>query len=279
MTEAVASLPVYYNGNGSTTTFPFNNKFINNSEIQVWHTSASDVDTLLTLDTDYTLTGAGTATGSVEFPTGGSFPTLAIGEQLTIMRATPLDQLQNYVNTDLRLKNVEDGLDRVVRQIQEVEAGLDMTVKQSVTNTLDPITEEQVVAGITPAHSVEIQTQLILDATALTVADGLGEVFVVPLSLHGAKLTKFKTHIGTTSSSGLPSFALYNVTQGWEMLTTNSTILVGQVDSNAAGTTPEVIDTASDHNVVSVGDELRFDCDGNGNGTTGYRATLRFLLP
>lgn len=110
---------------------------------------------------------------------------------------------------------------------------------------------------------------------AITTGDGKA-YFRINSLLNGYNLVAVAAHVTTVSSSGLPSIAIYNVTQTADMLTTNITIDATEQDSKDA-TAAAVIDTANDD--VATGDEIRIDIDGAGTGTKGLIVELTFQLP
>tara|TARA_R110000803_G_C11989469_1_gene321884 strand:+ start:35472 stop:39056 length:3585 start_codon:yes stop_codon:yes gene_type:complete len=83
-----------YNGNGSTTVFPYVFKITDETHLQVIHTSAALVETVKTLSTHYTVSGVGAASGNVTY-IGTPIPS---GEKLTIKRIVPLTQLTDLEN-------------------------------------------------------------------------------------------------------------------------------------------------------------------------------------
>jgi hypothetical protein len=93
--------------------------------------------------------------------------------------------------------------------------------------------------------------------------------------LNNKTLTAIAGAVTTQSTSGLPTFNVYNLRGGWNMLTTALTIDANETDSSTA-TTAAVIDTASSHNVVTTADQLRIDCSVNGTGTKGVIIEMTF---
>jgi hypothetical protein len=111
--------------------------------------------------------------------------------------------------------------------------------------------------------------------TAPTVVDGLGKIyFIVPAAMDGWTLQSVKSHVTTVSSSGAPSFQIYNVTISHDLLSVNSTIDANEKDSETAATAETVNST---YKVVSKGDELRVDCDAIGTGAKGVSIRLTFV--
>lgn len=120
-----------------------------------------------------------------------------------------------------------------------------------------------------------IVVKCIADDMELDAADGVAQ-FTVPNELDGWNLISVGAHVYTVSSSGLPTFQIYNLTQTADMLTTKISIDATETDSSTA-TTAAVIDAANDD--VSEGDVIRFDCDIAGTGTAGMEIRLGFQLP
>ena len=108
--------------------------------------------------------------------------------------------------------------------------------------------------------------------TALVTGDGLGKIyFIVPSELDGWRLKEVSAHVTTASTSGLPTFQIYNVTDSVDILSTALTIDQNEKDSSSA-TTPYVINASN--NTLATGDEIRFDCDVAGTGTKGVSIRL-----
>jgi len=133
------------------------------------------------------------------------------------------------------------------------------------------------------ATFVEVDTkktiELVLtdDDTALATKDGLGDFkYFIPASLNGYNLTDAQACVNVASTSGTPTFQVYNLTDTVDMLSTAITIDANEKTSFTA-TTPSVVDGANDD--VATGDEIRIDCDVAGTGTTGVVVILTFEKP
>jgi len=113
------------------------------------------------------------------------------------------------------------------------------------------------------------------DDTSPTVEDGVF-TFVVPAILNGMNLVAVSAGVTTVSSSGLPEWDLYNVTDSTDILSTDLTIDVSEYTS-ATATTAAVIDGT--HDDVATGDRIRIDCDAAGTGAKGAQIDLVFQLP
>ena len=117
---------IAYQGNSSLVlpyTIPF--VFIQNGDIQVYLTAPDGTQTLLTLGTNYTLTGAGS-------PSGGSLLTTTdygSNYTITILREVIITQPYSYTTADkFPAATQEQALDRMVMILQQ----LDRQVKRAV---------------------------------------------------------------------------------------------------------------------------------------------------
>ena len=117
--------------------------------------------------------------------------------------------------------------------------------------------------------------KLIDDATALGTGDGKF-IFVVPDILSTLILVKVEAHVTTPSSSGIPTYSIYNLTTTNDMLSTSITIDENEYTSETAAT-PPVINTNYDN--VSVGDRIEINKDVAGTGEKGDEVFLVFQLP
>jgi hypothetical protein len=113
---------VQYNGNGSTVAWPTGFRFFKNTDLVVTKRTATGVTTLLTLNTDYSVSGANSAGGGTVTTTNA----LAVGELLTVARVLTVQQL-----TDLRNQgeyfaeiheDVFDYLTMLIQQANEVDS-------------------------------------------------------------------------------------------------------------------------------------------------------------
>jgi hypothetical protein len=97
MTVETTSNNIEYDGNDSTTVFPFNFPFFNDSEIFVSIFDSNGVETPLTQDIDYTLPpGEKRNGGQINYPISGS--PLPTTYTLTIVRELPLTQTASIRN-------------------------------------------------------------------------------------------------------------------------------------------------------------------------------------
>jgi hypothetical protein len=98
-----------YAGSGTTGPFTVTFRFLENSHLRVIRTGINGLNADLALTTDYTVTGAGAATGTVTLV----LP-LLVGEVLTIIRNVPATQEADYVAGDaFPAESHEQALDKL----------------------------------------------------------------------------------------------------------------------------------------------------------------------
>ena len=124
-----------YSGDGNTATFNYNFKIFTNSDLKVIIRSASGTETLKTITTHYTVSGAGSNSGGSVTFTGGNIPTNT--ETVILQRVVPLTQTHDYVENDpFPAESHEQGLDRLTMHVQQLQEEVDRSIKASVTNTI-----------------------------------------------------------------------------------------------------------------------------------------------
>lgn len=130
ITNTSTSSPTY-SGNGSTTAFSTGFQFIANADLQVIVTSSTGVETVKVLNTDYTVTGAGS-------PSGGTVTFLsapASGTTVNILSNVTLDQQTDYTEGGSFSANThEDALDKLTKGLQQIKELTDRSVKLSVSD-------------------------------------------------------------------------------------------------------------------------------------------------
>jgi hypothetical protein len=112
-----------FEGNDATTTFPFTFKVFATDELVVYLTSTTGVETVLTLDSDYSVTLNGDQTadpgGDITYPLSGD--PLATGELLTAIGGLPYDQTLDIPDGgNFDPLAMENALDRIEMQIQQL---------------------------------------------------------------------------------------------------------------------------------------------------------------
>lgn len=130
-----------YNGNGSTRTFTYTFKIFQDSDIQVIIRSANGTETIKTLNTHYTVSGAGNANGgSITFlqnlPSYDYTPTAS--QKVILIRNIPQTQSLDYISNDtFPAESHEEGLDRAMMVVQQLQEEVNRSLKISKTNTMN----------------------------------------------------------------------------------------------------------------------------------------------
>ena len=125
MTVSTTYEPVFFNGNGVTTTIPFPYKFYASSDLKVELVLISTgAVTLQTLGVDYTITGGSGSSGSVVFTSAPSALYRGV-----ISYIPNLEQEADFVDGDpLFAQNVEDALDKTILSQQYLKSIYDRSL-------------------------------------------------------------------------------------------------------------------------------------------------------
>ena len=135
MTVSSTTTKVSHSGDGSTTAFSYTFKIFATSELKVYIRSSAGAESLKTLDTHYTVSGAGEASGGNVTFTSGNTP--AATETVVIIRDTPNTQSLDLVENDPFLSSsFEDSLDKITHQVIELEEEVARSFKVSRTNSI-----------------------------------------------------------------------------------------------------------------------------------------------
>ena len=149
-----------FNGSGTTGPFTFDFRFFYNTEIHVVKTSTSGVDTELTENVGYTLSGAGSYSGgSVTISSA-----LASGEKLTIYRDVALVQPVDLRNKGAFFAEIhEDVFDRMTMVGQQLQEQIDRCAKIPITDSTDAA---QLVSDIISLSANMDSIEAVLDNSA-----------------------------------------------------------------------------------------------------------------
>ena len=155
MTISTTDSRISYNGNGVTTFFSFPYRFLANGDLVVVEVSSTGVETVKTITTDYTLTGAGD-------DAGGSVTMLvapASGTRLVIYRNTPITQETDYISGDpFPAESHERALDRLTMIAQEISPAAARAIKV-------PVGDPTSLSTILPAAVDRLDRFIAFDAT------------------------------------------------------------------------------------------------------------------
>ena len=133
MTVSTTTNKVSYSGTGSQTVFAYTFKIFANGDLDVYIRDANGTETLQTITTNYTVSGAGAdAGGNVTFVTAPEST-----DTVVIQRKLDLTQGTDYVANDpFPAESHEDALDRLTFITQQIQEEVDRSIKASVTNTI-----------------------------------------------------------------------------------------------------------------------------------------------
>lgn len=116
-----------YTGNGVTTTFPYTFRIFQKSDLVVQVVDLDENLTVLTLDTDYTVTGAGGYTGGNVILAAA----LTSGYQISISRELPVTQETDLRNQGKFFAEVhEDAFDKLTMLIQQVRSLFSLALRK-----------------------------------------------------------------------------------------------------------------------------------------------------
>jgi hypothetical protein len=111
-----------YSGNGTQTIFPYTFKIFEDADLAVTLRDSDGGETIQTLNSDYTVTGAGEDSGGNVIMAD---PVL-VDESLVIERTLDYVQETDYVeNDDFGAETHEEALDRIVMLVQQITGLLD----------------------------------------------------------------------------------------------------------------------------------------------------------
>jgi hypothetical protein len=160
MTISTTTIKNSYSGDGSQTVFAYTFKILADADIQVIIRAANGTETVKTLTTDYTVSGAGTASGgNVTFGTAPSST-----ETVVLRRETTQTQTVDLVENDpFTAETVEGAFDRSILIAQELQEEVDRSIKLSRTNSMT---------------STEFTVDAATRANKILAFDGNGEIAV-----------------------------------------------------------------------------------------------------
>ena len=135
MTVSSTTVKNTASGDGSTTGFTYSFKIFADTDLEVIIRSSTGTETVKTLTTHYTVSGAGDASGGTVTFTSGNIPTAT--ETVVIRREVPQTQAIDYIANDpFPAESHEEGLDRATMTIQQMQEELNRSFKVSSTNSI-----------------------------------------------------------------------------------------------------------------------------------------------
>ena len=135
MTISTTTIKNSYSGNSSTDAFSYTFKITADSEMQVIIRASTGSETVKSLTTHYTVSGAGNASGGTVTFTSGNIP--ATGETVIFRRNTTQTQGMDLIENDpLPANTLETAVDKNLAISQELQEQLDRSFKVSRSNTI-----------------------------------------------------------------------------------------------------------------------------------------------
>jgi len=170
-----------YAGAGTTGPFTVGFRFLATDHLQVVQTDDDGVETVLVLDTDYTVAGVGAGSGSVTL-----LAALPVGETLTITRDVPFTQEADYVANDaFPAESHERALDLLTMQTQQLNEQVARAAKLPVSSTADAdalvadivlLADNLATLDVVASSIDDVQAVAAIDADVSVVASNVADV-------------------------------------------------------------------------------------------------------
>ena len=195
MTVSTTESRIGYNGNGATTVFAFPYRFLANADLVVTLVRADTTQVVQTLNTDYTVTGAGDDAGG----TVTMVVPPATGQQLVIVRDVPLTQETDYISGDpFPAESHETALDKLTMISQRLNNLISRSIRLSDADLL-------VSSTILPSPIAN--ATLVWNATGTAIVNGVGSGEFVGLSpymevvLGSVDATEARANLGAAAAT------------------------------------------------------------------------------
>jgi len=125
-----------YVGDGSTTTFAYDFKIFQDSDLTVTtYNTTTAAQVTLVLNSDYTVTGAGSALGGDVILSAAQAAALTSSFELIILRAVPQTQETDYVENDpFPADSTETALDKLTAEVQDLSEENNRAITTDISN-------------------------------------------------------------------------------------------------------------------------------------------------
>jgi hypothetical protein len=224
-----------YIGNGVTTTFAYGIPVLAKTELIVTLTEiATEDETTLIVDTDYTVNGVGSdddADWDITYPVSGS--PMASTHRLVITPNIPLLQETDFANNGGFLpENHTAAFDRLTVIAQQQQAELDRAVKVTVGSTTDP---NDLIADLEDAADAASSASAV--ASAAVAALGLGNAYASTTLTSGTTTLTFATSAIYERFTGtLSGAAIINLSRTGAVAGAKFELVLGSVVTTASNT-------------------------------------------
>lgn len=153
----------YFNGNGVTVAFPFNFRFLANSQIFVSLIDAAGGVTLQTLGVNYSLSGVNLAGGG----TVTMFVAPALGVQLLVQRVLPATQETSIRNQGRFFPEIHENVfDTLTMLIQQALSGLSNALQRNTAGTAWNFLGLRGINAGSPINPTDVATKGYIDASS-----------------------------------------------------------------------------------------------------------------
>lgn len=257
MTVSSSTAKVSYAGNGSTTVFAVTFRFLANSHVVATLRDANGAETTWVENTNYTLSGAGAASGTL---TATVAP--ASGETLVITRDVPRTQETDYGENDsFPAETHEQALDKLTMLAQQVDETVARAFVVPISDTAPSLEM--------PIDSLRASKFLAFDATGRPIAAAGTTSDFQPVSafidtlLDDADAATARTTLGAVGLSGNETIA-------------GNKTLSGQTTLSALLTLSAALNSAKATNVASAASPNIWVTDGNLVHITGTTTITDF---
>lgn len=263
MTVSSTTSRVSYAGNGVTTAFSFPHLFLANSDLVVTLVvDSTGAETVQTITTNYTVTGAGN-------PAGGTVTMIvapASGETLVIERVMSLTQPVDYQSLDpFPAETHEQALDRLTLISQQINTSIERSLRLAVG---DPTTT----LGTLPNKAARANQFLAFNADGDPMASA-GPTSGVPVTAFAATLLDDTTAAAMRTTLGLGTMALEDVGDVDNILVMDSQPINEAQGANIASAATTDIGAATGNYVEVTG---TVTITGLGTVQAGTRRIVRF---
>ena len=270
MTISTTTSRISYNGNGVTTVFAFPYRFLANGDLVVVEVAADGTETVKTITTHYTITGAGD-------DAGGSVTMLvapASGTRLVIYRDTEVVQETDYISGDsFPAESHERALDRLTMILQEKTPGA-----AGATRAIQiPIGDPGDVNTVLPPSIARLDKFLVFDATTGSVGVSNVTISQVEVLVEELGLTETTVNVFTKNQSVRPVILTPGVTVNTDAALSNNFTLTAAQNFTLANPTNltdgmilnfRIKQDATGSRVVTWGSKFKFP-----GGTAGVLST------
>lgn len=240
MTIASTELKIQYSPNGSTKTFAFPYLFLEDSHLVVTLTISS-IDVLQTLNSDYSVAGAGVAGGgSITFSTAP-----ISGTTLTINRTVPITQETDYIQNDnFPAESHESALDKLTMICQQLKKAIERCLRF-------PDTDLETLVSLLPAASGRVDGVLVFDGDGNATVTNLATL-ISAISITGGTSFTISSPAGTATQKSVTisvdSVGVIYLVRAWLIDGTHSTPTIRQTLNTPNGTSQTYYEALTDTN-------------------------------